>query len=71
MTDRIRIDDREFVVAELSQECQDLVTYLKQVDSVIGERSNVLAVLNRARVSYIESLRGAMLRDKGGITFLE
>lgn len=66
MSSMIKIDDEEFKVADLSENALKQIASIKFVDQKIEEQNNVLALLTRAKKSYISALKQEMLSSKAG-----
>lgn len=71
MAEKLKIDDKEYVIADLSEDCQKVLSQIKTVDLLIADRKNLLSVLTRAKNSYVSSIRNKVLSDTAGFDFLE
>ena len=63
----VKIDDEEYVVAELSEECKALITQLNIIEAKLSETKNMQAVLTRAKNSYVQGLKEEIIRTKAGL----
>ena len=66
MVKKIMFDNTEYDYAKLSESAKVALTSLKFSENRISELSNIHAVLQRAKKSYIESLKKEMISDKAG-----
>ena len=71
MEERIKINDQEFTLDEISDHGKKQVAGLQFSSTRIEELNNMHALLQRAKVSYIESLRKEMISSKAGLLFEE
>ena len=69
MGEKIKLDDKEYDIEQLSQAGQTQLTALKFVTERIKELNNHQALLQRAKNSYVDSLKKEMLSDKAGFLF--
>ena len=69
MPKKIKIDDQEYDFDSLSDEKKSIVATLNFIDNRTQELVNIQALLQRAKNSYIESLKKEMLSDKAGFLF--
>jgi len=66
MSSTIKIGDEEFKVADLSENALKQIASIKFADQKIEEQTNMLALLTRAKKSYITALKQEMLSSKAG-----
>ena len=66
---KIKLDDKEYDVAELSERARKLTLELQSVTGRIQETNNMIAILNKAKRAYIEELKSEMLSAKAGFNF--
>ena len=69
MGQKIKLDDKEYDIEQLSQAGQTQLTALKFVTERIKELNNHQVLLQRAKNSYVDSLKKEMLSDKAGFLF--
>lgn len=69
MAQKIKIDTEEYEVEELSDDVKSAISSLKFVDQRITELQNMQALLQRAKNSYVDSLKIEILTDKSGFLF--
>ena len=69
MGEKIKLEDKEYDIEQLSQAGQTQLTALKFVTERIKELNNHQALLQRAKNSYVDSLKKEMLSDKAGFLF--
>ena len=68
---KIHLDGKDFSIDQLSEAGKARVAALKFVTERINEFNNHHALLQRAKNSYLDSLRKEMLTDKAGFLFEE
>ena len=66
---KIKLDDKEYDVAELSEKARKLTLELQSVTGRIQETNNMIAILNKAKRAYIAELKSEMLSAKAGFDF--
>ena len=66
---KIKLDDKEYDVAELSERARKLTLELQSVTARIQETNNMIAILNKAKRAYIAELKSEMLSAKAGFDF--
>jgi hypothetical protein len=66
---KIKLDDREYDVANLSERARKLTVELQTVTALIQEANNMIAILTKAKRAYIEGLKSEMLSAKAGFDF--
>ena len=71
MAQKIKIDNYEYDIDNLSDTAQKVVELLRGLDQVINEKNNMSALLVRAKKAYIEDLKSEMLSQKAGFDFSE
>lgn len=67
----IKLDGKEYEVEKLSQEAQTILKSLQFADTRVSELTNMQAILQRAKNSYVDSLKKEMLTEKAGFLFGE
>ena len=58
-------------VAEQTEYVQKLLQELKVTETNLQEKQNLLALLNRAKNSYVNDLKREVLSEKSGFNFLD
>ena len=66
---KIKLDDKEYDIANLSDRARKLTDALQNVSARIQESNNMVAVLTKAKRAYIEGLKSEMLCAKAGFDF--
>lgn len=66
MTQKINIDDKEYDLSELSESTRAQIESLEFVDEKLTELRNMHALLQRAKNSYLESLKKEVISNKAG-----
>ena len=69
MAQKIKVGDKEYEVDKLSDQAKAQIAYLSFAQNRMQELTNLHALLQRAKQSYIESLKQEMLSSKSGILF--
>ena len=69
MVQKIRLDDMEYDVQNLSDTAKSNLISFKFATNRIEELSNITALLQRAKKSYMDSLKREMLSSKAGFNF--
>jgi hypothetical protein len=67
---KIKLDDKEYEVKNLSDQTKVALSALQFVDMRMNELKDMQAIMHRAKNSYIEGLKAEMLSAKSGL-FLE
>ena len=71
MVQKIKIEDREYAVENLSDAAKSNVAALQFATKRITEIKNMQALLQRAKISYVESLKIEIISQKAGALFEE
>ena len=66
MVRKIKLDDKEYDIENLSSQAQTALALLQFSTERMKELSDLQAVLNRAKNSYLESLKREVLSSKSG-----
>jgi hypothetical protein len=69
MANKIKLDDEEYSFEDLSDVAKSTLTLYQFADLKLKELNNMLALLQRAKNSYMDSLKKEMLSDKAGFLF--
>lgn len=69
MDQRIKLNDVEYKIEDLSDQAKVNFASLQFTDKRIKELSDMKAVLQRAKNSYVDALKKEMLSDKAGFLF--
>ena len=69
MGKKIRVDDIDYDLDNLSDKAKASLIYLEFITTRLQELTNMKALLNRARYSYIASLKKEVISDKAGLLF--
>lgn len=68
---RIKLDDSEYDLSELSETANRLVIELRNLDAELQNKINMQAILNKAKNAYVADLKSEMITQKSGFDFLE
>jgi DNA repair ATPase RecN len=71
MAEIIKLDDAEYEVENLSDTAKATLAQLEFTTQRLSELKNMGKLLQRARKSYIGTLRNEMLAEKAGFLFGE
>ena len=66
MSQKIKLDDKEYDVGDLSENAKATLASLQFATQRIQELNNMQALLVRAKNSYVEGLKREMLSSKAG-----
>ena len=66
MSKKIKLDGEEYLLEHLSDQAQAALKSLQFVTTRVQELTNMQALLQRAKNSYVDSLKKEMLSSKGG-----
>ena len=67
MAQKIKVEDTEYDVENLSDQGKATFLLLKFATTRVKELNNMQALLQRAKNSYVESLKQEMLSSKAGL----
>lgn len=68
MASKLKLDDQEFDIADLSDLAKKQLALLQFTTNRMQELTNTQALLQRAKNSYMESLKKEMLSSKAGFS---
>jgi len=66
MSQKIKLDDKEYNVSDLSETGKATLASLQFTTQRIQELNNMQALLVRAKNSYVEGLKKEMISNKAG-----
>jgi len=66
---KIKLDEKEYDFAKLSERARRITVELQTVTARIQESNNMIAILTKAKQAYIEGLKSEMLSAKAGFDF--
>lgn len=69
MGQKINLGDKIYDRDDLSSDARATLVAIKFIDSRVEELTNIEALLQRAKNSYIDSLKQEMLSNKAGYLF--
>ena len=69
MADKIKLGEKEYDLDKMSDPAKAQLASLQFADQRIMELKNMQALLQRAKNSYMESLKAEMIADKAGFLF--
>lgn len=71
MSKKFKLDDKEYEVDNLSDASKKTLLSLQFTSERLQELSNMKALLQRAKNSYVDGLKKEMLSNKAGYLFDE
>lgn len=69
MDQKIKLGDKEYIVENLSDHGKATLASLAFASTRIQELTNIQALFQRAKNSYVESLKKELLSNKSGLMF--
>ena len=69
MSQKLKLDDKEYDISDLSENSKKTLASLQFATKKLQELDNMRALLQRAKNSYMESLKKEMLSQKAGYLF--
>lgn len=70
MSDRtqiLRLDGLDYDLSRLSADGKTLVSRLTQLERLVQEKTNLLAVLTKAKNAYISDLKSEIIKKRTGV----
>ena len=68
---KIVFEGKEYDVDSLNKRSNEIMASMKNLDEILADKRRLLAVLTRAKLSYIEEIKRDIVADKAGFDFLE
>jgi hypothetical protein len=69
MADKVTIDGKDYSIENLSEESMATLNSLQFAAKREAELSNIMKILQRAKNSYVDSLKKEILSNKTGLLF--
>lgn len=63
----LRLDGEEYDLSKASEEAKTLVARLQHLDRLFEEKSNLMALLTKAKNAYISDLKAEIIKNKTGV----
>lgn len=63
----LRLDGEEYDLSKASEEAKALVARLQHLDRLFEEKSNLMALLTKAKNAYIADLKTEIIKNKTGV----
>jgi hypothetical protein len=63
----LRLDGEDFDLFKASNEAKALVARLQHLDRLFEEKSNLMALLTKAKNAYIADLKTEIIKNKTGV----
>jgi hypothetical protein len=65
----LRLDSENYDLSKVSTEAKALVVRLQQIDLLVEEKRNLVALLTKAKNAYIADIKGEIIKKKTGVDF--
>ena len=69
MAEKIEVDGKQYDLADLSEQSKQIVVLLQNKETQINEKTNLMAILTKAKKAYIADMKAEMLSQKAGFDF--
>lgn len=63
----LRLDGEDYDLSKASEEAKALVTRLQHLDRLFEEKTNLMALLTKAKNAYIADLKTEIIKNKTGV----
>lgn len=63
----LRFDGVDYDLSQASDEAKALVVKVKNVDQLLEEKTNLMALLTKAKNAYIAELKTEIIKNKTGV----
>jgi hypothetical protein len=63
----LRLDGQEYDLSKASDEAKELVARLQHLERLFEEKSNMMALLTKAKNAYIADLKTEIIKNKTGV----
>lgn len=63
----LRLDGEDFDLSKASDEAKAIVARLQHLDRLCEEKSNLMALLTKAKNAYIADLKTEIIKNKTGV----
>ena len=63
----LRFDGEDFDLSKASEEAKALLARLQHLDRLFEEKSNMMALLTKAKNAYIADLKTEIIKNKTGV----
>ena len=63
----LRLDGEVYDLSKASEEAKTLVARLQQLERLFEEKSNMMALLTKAKNAYIAELKTEIIKNKTGV----
>ncbi|MFP1646612.1 hypothetical protein [Pontitalea aquivivens] len=63
----LRLDGEDYDLSKASEEAKALVARLQHLDRLFEEKSNLMALLTKAKNAYIADLKTEIIKEKTGV----
>jgi hypothetical protein len=63
----LRLDGADFDLSKASDEAKAIVARLQHLDRLFEEKSNLMALLTKAKNAYIADLKTEIIKNKTGV----
>lgn len=63
----LRLDGEDYDLSRASEEAKAIVARLQHLDRLFEEKTNLMALLTKAKNAYIADLKTEIIKDKTGV----
>ena len=63
----LRLDGEDYDLSKASEEAKAIVARLQHLDHLFEEKSNLMALLTKAKNAYIADLKAEIIKEKTGV----
>ena len=63
----LRLDGEDYDLSKASEEAKAIVARLQHLDRLFEEKSNLMALLTKAKNTYIADLKTEIIKNKTGV----
>ena len=63
----LRLDGEDYDLSKASDEAKAIVARLQHLDRLFEEKSNLMALLTKAKNAYIADLKSEIIKNKTGV----
>jgi len=65
----LRLDGEDYDLSKASDEAKALMARLQHLNQLFEEKSNLMALLTKAKNAYIADLKAEIIKNKTGVDF--
>ena len=68
---KIKLDDADFDLDQMTVSAKNMILELQKIEDRLTERTNMIALLTKAKRAYIADLKQEMIASKAGLDLFE